>query len=52
MTEAKQPIKDRPREEVARERDAKIPLHGRMGTVWDVAYAALPVDGGRGCRVG
>ncbi|MCH7937999.1 MAG: SDR family oxidoreductase [Proteobacteria bacterium] len=57
----------RPREEVARERDAKIPLRGRMGTAWDVAYAALflasdeanfitgvalPVDGGRGCRVG
>ena len=58
---------DRTREEVARERDAKIPLRGKMGTAWDVAYAALflasdeanfitgaalPVDGGRGCRVG
>jgi NAD(P)-dependent dehydrogenase (short-subunit alcohol dehydrogenase family) len=56
----------RPREEVAKERDAKVPL-GHMGTAWDVAYAALflasdeaqyitgvalPVDGGRGCRVG
>jgi len=57
----------RPREDVAAERDAKIPLLGKMGDAWDVAYAslflasdeakfitgaALPVDGGRGCRVG
>ncbi len=54
----------RPRDEVAAERDAKVPL-GKMGTGWDVAYAALflacdeakfitgvtlPVDGGRSCR--
>jgi NAD(P)-dependent dehydrogenase (short-subunit alcohol dehydrogenase family) len=57
---------NRPRDEIAAERDAKVPM-GRMGTAWDVAYAALflasdeakfitgaalPVDGGRGCRVG
>ncbi len=57
----------KPREEVAAQRDAQIPLLGKMGTAWDVAYAALflasdeakfitgaalPVDGGRGCRVG
>ena len=56
-----------PREEVAAERDARVPLGGRMGTAWDVAYAALylasdearfvtgvalPVDGGTGCRIG
>ncbi|MEX2617633.1 MAG: SDR family NAD(P)-dependent oxidoreductase [Alphaproteobacteria bacterium] len=57
----------RPREEIAAERDAKVPLKGRMGTGWDVAHAALflgsdeagfitgvalPVDGGSSCRVG
>ena len=57
----------RPRDEIAAERDAKIPLLGKMGDAWDVAHAALflasdeakfitgvalPVDGGRGCRVG
>jgi len=57
----------RPREDVAAERDAKIPLLGKMGDAWDVANAslflaseeakfitgvALPVDGGRGSRVG
>jgi NAD(P)-dependent dehydrogenase (short-subunit alcohol dehydrogenase family) len=56
----------RPRAEVAAERDAKVPL-GHMGTGWDVAYAALflasdeakfitgvalPVDGGKTCRIG
>ena len=56
----------RPRAEVAAERDAKVPM-GHMGTAWDVAHAALflasdeagyitgvalPVDGGRGCRIG
>ncbi len=55
----------RSRDEVAAERDAKVPLLGKMGTGWDVAYAALflacdeakfitgvalPVDGGRSCR--
>jgi NAD(P)-dependent dehydrogenase (short-subunit alcohol dehydrogenase family) len=51
----------------AAERDAKVPLRGRMGTAWDVANAALflasdeanfitgvalPVDGGALVRVG
>jgi NAD(P)-dependent dehydrogenase (short-subunit alcohol dehydrogenase family) len=49
------------RAEVAAARDAKVPLGRKMGTAWDVAYAALflasdeakfitgvslPVDGG------
>ena len=57
----------RPRAEIAAERDAKVPLGGRMGTGWDVAHAALflasdeagfitgvalPVDGGSSCRIG
>ena len=57
----------RPREEIAAERDAKVPLRSKMGTAWDVAYAALflaseeaqfitgielPVDGGALARVG
>ena len=52
---------NRTRAEVAAERDAKVPLRGKMGTAWDVANAALflasdeanfitgvclPVDGG------
>lgn len=55
------------REEVARQRDAQVPLRGKMGTAWDVAYAALflaseeagfitgvalNVDGGSSCRIG
>jgi NAD(P)-dependent dehydrogenase (short-subunit alcohol dehydrogenase family) len=32
---------NRSRAEVASERDAKVPLRGRMGTAWDVANAAL-----------
>ena len=55
------------RAEVAAERDAKVPLRGRMGSAWDVANAALflasdeanfitgvalPVDGGALVRVG
>ncbi|MBV8577817.1 MAG: SDR family oxidoreductase, partial [Acetobacteraceae bacterium] len=58
---------NRSRAEVAAERDAKVPLRGRMGTAWDVANAALflasdeanfitgvglPVDGGALVRVG
>ena len=56
-----------PRAEVAAERDAKVPLRGRMGTAWDVANAALflasdeaifitgvalPVDGGALVKIG
>ena len=55
------------REDVAAERDARVPLRGKMGTAWDVANAALflasdeanfitgvalPVDGGATCRIG
>jgi len=55
------------REEIVAERDAKVPLRGKMGTAWDVAYAALflasdeagfitgaalPVDGGESVKVG
>jgi len=57
----------RSREDVAAERDARVPLGNKMGTAWDVAHAALflaseearfitgvalPVDGGASCRVG
>ncbi|MBD3648554.1 MAG: SDR family oxidoreductase [Pseudomonadales bacterium] len=57
----------RSREEVIAARDAQVPLRKRMGTAWDVAYAALflasdeagfitgvnlPVDGGQSIRVG
>ena len=53
--------------ELARARDAQVPLGGRMGTAWDVAYASLflhsdeakfvtgvilPVDGGQSARIG
>jgi NAD(P)-dependent dehydrogenase (short-subunit alcohol dehydrogenase family) len=56
-----------PREEIRARRDALVPLRGRMGTGWDVAYASaflhsdeagfitgavLPVDGGQLTRVG
>lgn len=57
----------RSREEIVAERDARVPLRGKMGTAWDVAYAALflasdeagfitgaalPVDGGESVKVG
>jgi NAD(P)-dependent dehydrogenase (short-subunit alcohol dehydrogenase family) len=57
----------RPREEVRERRNQSVPLRHRMGTGWDVAYAALylhsdeagfvtaavlPVDGGQGARIG
>lgn len=57
----------RPRADIQRERDARVPLRGRMGTAWDVANAALflasdeagfitgvslPVDGGALVRIG
>jgi NAD(P)-dependent dehydrogenase (short-subunit alcohol dehydrogenase family) len=53
--------------DLIRTRDAMVPLGGKMGTAWDVAYAALflasdeakfitgvllPVDGGQSARVG
>ena len=56
----------RPREEIAAERSARVPM-GKMGTAWDVAYAALflasdeakfvtgvtlPVDGGASVSLG
>jgi NAD(P)-dependent dehydrogenase (short-subunit alcohol dehydrogenase family) len=56
-----------PKEDLIRARDAQVPLGGKMGTAWDVAYAALflasdearfitgvllPVDGGQSARVG
>lgn len=56
-----------PKDDLRRERDAQVPLHGKMGTAWDVAHAALflasdearfitgvvlPVDGGQSARVG
>ena len=56
-----------PREEIAAARDARVPLRGKMGTAWDVAYAALflasdeasfvtgvalPVDGGAAVNSG
>jgi NAD(P)-dependent dehydrogenase (short-subunit alcohol dehydrogenase family) len=58
---------NRSRAEVAAERDARVPLRGKMGTGWDVANAALflasdeagfitgvalPVDGGALVRIG
>jgi NAD(P)-dependent dehydrogenase (short-subunit alcohol dehydrogenase family) len=56
-----------PEEELIRQRDALVPLGGKMGTAWDIAYAALylasdeakfvtgvvlPVDGGQSARIG
>jgi len=56
-----------PKDELIRRRDAQVPLGGKMGTAWDVAYAALflasdearfitgvalPVDGGQSARIG
>jgi NAD(P)-dependent dehydrogenase (short-subunit alcohol dehydrogenase family) len=55
------------REVLRAERDAAVPLAGRMGTAWDTAYASLflasdeakfitgavlPVDGGQAARIG
>lgn len=57
----------KPRAEIVAERDARVPLRGRMGTAWDVANAALflasdeanfitgvalPVDGGALVKIG
>jgi NAD(P)-dependent dehydrogenase (short-subunit alcohol dehydrogenase family) len=56
-----------PKDELMRARDAQVPLGGKMGTAWDVAWAAvflasdearfitgvlLPVDGGQSARIG
>jgi NAD(P)-dependent dehydrogenase (short-subunit alcohol dehydrogenase family) len=56
-----------PKNELISQRDARVPLGGKMGTAWDVAYAALflasdearfitgvllPVDGGQSARIG
>jgi NAD(P)-dependent dehydrogenase (short-subunit alcohol dehydrogenase family) len=56
-----------PKEDLIRQRDAAVPLRGKMGTAWDVAHAALflasdearfitgvalPVDGGQSARIG
>jgi NAD(P)-dependent dehydrogenase (short-subunit alcohol dehydrogenase family) len=55
------------KEKLIEQRNAAVPLGGRMGTAWDVAWAAvflasdearfitgamLPVDGGQSARVG
>ncbi|MEX2112264.1 MAG: SDR family NAD(P)-dependent oxidoreductase [Pirellulales bacterium] len=55
------------KEDLIRQRNARVPLRGKMGTAWDVAHAALflasdeanfitgivlPVDGGQGARIG
>ena len=55
------------KEDLIRQRDALVPLGGKMGTAWDVAHAALflasddarfitgvalPVDGGQSARIG
>lgn len=55
------------RERLRAERDAQVPLGGKMGSAWDVAHAALflasdearfitgvvlPVDGGQSARIG
>jgi len=56
-----------PKEKLIEARDAQVPLRGKMGTAWDVAYASLflasdeagfitgavlPVDGGQSARIG
>jgi NAD(P)-dependent dehydrogenase (short-subunit alcohol dehydrogenase family) len=56
-----------PKDELARRRDDQVPLGKKMGSAWDVAYAALflacdeskfitgvllPVDGGQSARIG
>jgi len=65
--EARVRLTGRPRNEIIEERNAMVPLRGRMGTSWDVANAAvflaseaagfitgvhLPVDGGALARIG
>jgi len=58
---------NQPREQVAAERDARVPLRQKMGTAWDIANAclflasdeasfitgvSLPVDGGQQLHTG
>ncbi|MGR0066071.1 SDR family NAD(P)-dependent oxidoreductase [Bordetella bronchiseptica] len=65
--EARVRLTGKPREQIVAERNAMVPLRGRMGTSWDVAHAAvflasdqagfitgvqLPVDGGALARLG
>lgn len=55
------------KDDLRRQRDASVPLLGKMGTAWDIAHAALflasdeakfitgvalPVDGGQSARIG
>ena len=57
----------KPKEQIVRERNARVPLKGGMGSAWDVAHAALflasdearfitaailPVDGGQSALIG
>ena len=35
------PVTATEREAIVAERDAQVPLRGKMGTGWDTAYAAL-----------
>lgn len=65
--EAMASMQNLPKDEIRAARDKQVPLRGKMGTGWDVAYAALflhsdeagfvtgvvlPVDGGQTARVG
>jgi len=64
--ETRAAVTGKSREEIAAERNARVPLRGKMGTAWDVANAALflasdeagfitgaalPVDGGTSVNV-
>jgi NAD(P)-dependent dehydrogenase (short-subunit alcohol dehydrogenase family) len=55
------------KDELRKQRDSAVPLRGKMGTAWDIAYASLflasdeaafitgielPVDGGQRARIG
>ncbi len=59
--------RDISRKDLTKSRDAQVPLGGKMGSAWDVAYAALflaldearfitgvilPVDGGQSVKIG
>jgi NAD(P)-dependent dehydrogenase (short-subunit alcohol dehydrogenase family) len=64
--EARVELSGRPRETIRAERNARVPLRGKMGSAWDVAHAAvflasdlagfitgihLPIDGGASARI-